>query len=75
MYANNSRISSDIVNQVDFTIEDPYLNVQKLIDYIKPRITFNMEHNSTGFAKEKEFEFQIPILHMNNTKLVRRKEI
>ena len=75
MFARNSKISSDIVNQVDFNIEDPYLNVQKLIDFIKPRITFNMEHNSTGLANEKEFEFQIPILNMNNTRLVRRKQI
>ena len=34
-----------------------------------------MEHNSTGFVKEKEFEIQIPILDKNNTKLLSRREI
>ena len=63
-------MNSTTVNQVDLTISDPY--TYKAIDYIKPRIRYAMEHNSTGYRKEKEFDFQIPILHLNNTKLVRR---
>ena len=59
------------MNTVDLTIEDPNIFAAKMIDYIKPRIRYNMEHNSTGFAKEKEFEFQIPKMY-ENTKPVRR---
>ena len=57
MVGKNSKISSNTINQVDFHIGDPYLNVQKMIQYIKPKIRFDMVHNSSNIAEEKEFKY------------------
>ena len=43
MKANNSRIYSRVINQVDFTIKDPFTNItvtRSMVEYIKPKIRF-----------------------------------
>ena len=60
--ANNSKIYSDPVNQIDFTVTSPIILIDfdqtiKRIDYLKPKINFIMFHNSSGFAKEHDFTY------------------
>ena len=78
--ANNSKIYSDPVNQIEFTVQEPYtlINIDqniKNIEYIKPSVKFNMIHNSSGFAKEHDFTYQIPSLSQNETKMVKVQDI
>ena len=44
-----------------------------MLEYIKPKVVFNMVHNSSGFAQESEFKYQIPFV--NDTKLVKVQDI
>ena len=65
--ANNSKIYSDPVNQIDFSVTSPIIEINfdqniKRIEYLKPKVNFNMIHNSSKFAEEHDFVYQIPSL-------------
>ena len=76
MKANNSRIYSSVINQVDFTIRDPFTNItvtRSIVEYIKPKVRFEMTRNSSGFAEDMEFKFPIP--KPNETKPIKIQDI
>ena len=76
MWAKNSKIYSDVVNMIDFTVKDPFTNitvVRQMLEYVKPKVVFDMVHNSSGFAKEQDFKYAIPTV--NETKPVKVQDI
>ena len=44
-----------------------------MLEYVKPKVVFNMVHNSSGLAKEEDFKYQIP--SVNDTKPVKVHDI
>ena len=78
MTANNTKIYSQPYNLVDFTITDPYTNIsfnQHRVEYIKPKVYFAMTRNSSGYAEEMDFEYQIQKLNKSGTRPLKESDI
>ena len=78
MTANNTKIYSQPYNLVDFTISEPYTSIsfnQHMVEYIKPKVSFSMARDSSGYAEETDFEYQIQQLNKNGTRPIRESDI
>ena len=78
--ANNSKIYSNPVPLFDFTVAEPFTEINidqniKRVEYLKPKVSFNMVHDSSGFAEEQDFIYEIPSSSQNDTKMVRFQDI
>ena len=60
----NSRKWSSEVNQIDLTIAEPYKidlsKLEKQVQQLEPKVNFIIYRNSTGFTKDKQYQYEIP---------------